>query len=256
MEHQSAIAYGNKYKSGYDGYDFSRIGLDFDYIIIHETAHEWWGNEVSCADLADMWIHESFGTYTESIYAECMYGYDTALAYINAKRSTVGNKNTIVGKYGVNEEGDGDMYNKGMLFLHTLRHVVNDDPKWWAIIKGMCDTTFKFKNIGYDDVVKYFNERTGMDLTAVFDQYLRHPKIPTLVYSLKKEDSKGNYTLKYKWQADNDHFAMPFLVTVAGKQDKQLKATVEWTTTTIHMDDARVFKIRDDLGYFNTRRFF
>ncbi len=171
MEHQGAIAYGNKYLTGYSGFDYSRMGLDFDYIIIHETAHEWWGNSVSCYDLADMWIHEGFATYTESIYVECLYGTDTALKYINAKKNEISNKAPIQGIYGVNQDGSGDMYSKGSLFLNTLRHIVNNDAKWWSIIKCMSDTTFKYKNIGYQDVVDYFNHKTGMDLSAIFDQY-------------------------------------------------------------------------------------
>ena len=255
MEHQGAIAYGNKFQSGYDGYDFSRIGLDFDYIIIHESAHEWWGNSVSCRDLADMWIHESFATYTESIYVECTYGADSALMYINAKKSSVGNKEPIVGKYGVNEEGDGDMYNKGMLFLHTLRHAVNNDAKWWAIIKGMCDTTFKIKNIGYDDVVNYFNQKTGLKLSPVFDQYIRHSKIPTLLYSLTKEDG-NKYTLSYRWRAEAKNFSMPFFVSTGTAGDKQLTGTDEWQKITITLKREKEFKVRDDLGYFNVTRYF
>jgi len=251
MEHQGAIAYGNKYKTGYDGHDYSRIGLTFDYIIIHESAHEWWGNSVSCFDLADMWIHESFGTYTESMYVDCMYGPDTALKYINAKKSSIGNRNTVVGKYGVNEEGDGDMYSKGSLFLNTLRFVVNDDPKWWSIIKGMCDTTFKFKNIGYDDVVNYFNQKTGMNLSPVFDQYLRHAAIPVLQYNLKKEKAH-TYTFSYRWQTDNQLFSMPFFISISGGPEKQhITATENWQQMTITLKNPADLKIRDDLGYFD-----
>jgi len=253
MEHQGAIAYGNKYKTGYDGRDFSRIGLTFDYIIIHESAHEWWGNSVSCYDLADMWIHESLATYTESMYVDCIYGPDTALMYINAKKSSVGNKNTIVGKYGVNEEGDGDMYNKGMLFFHTLRHIVNDDAKWWAIIKCMCDTTFKFKNIGYSDVVDYFKQKTGLNLSPVFDQYLRHADIPVLQYSLKKE--KGHtYTFTYRWHADAKYFSMPFAVSTGEGDDTRLGGTENWHKATLTLKKPSDLKIRDDLEYFNTTK--
>ena len=253
MEHQGAIAYGNKYKTGYAGHDFSRIGLTFDYIIIHESAHEYWGNSVSCYDLADMWIHESLATYTESIYVDCVYGADTSLLYINAKRSSVGNKKTIVGNYGVNEEGDGDMYNKGMLFFHTLRHVVNDDTKWWGIIKGMCDTTFKFKNIGYNDVVNYFNQKTGMNLSPVFEQYLRHAKIPVLQYSLKKV--KGHtFKLSYKWRVDAKGFSMPFFASVTGNPDLHLTGTDALQEITITLNKEKDFLIREDLGYFNIDR--
>lgn len=249
MEHQSAIAYGNKYKTGYDGFDFSRIGLKFDYIIIHESAHEWWGNSVSCYDLADMWIHESLATYTESIYVGCTYGPDTALMYINAKRPSVKNKGTIAGKYGVNEEGDGDMYNKGSLFFNTLRYIVNNDPKWWSIIKGMCDTTFKFKNIGYDDVVNYFNQKTGINLSPVFNQYLRHAKIPVLEYSLKKV--KGHtYTLSYKWSTDVKDFSMPFFVSTGTGADMHITATNNLQQTTVTLSKEKDLRVRDDLGYF------
>ena len=131
MEHQGAIAYGNKYLNGYLGRDFSRIGLHFDYIIIHESGHEWWGNAVSAQDIADLWIHEGFCTYSESVYVEGMYGKSKAQEYINAKKSTVSNKSPIRGVVGVNNEGDGDMYNKGMLILNTLRHIVKNDSLWF-----------------------------------------------------------------------------------------------------------------------------
>jgi aminopeptidase N len=253
MEHQGAIAYGNKYKTGYDGRDYSRIGLTFDYIIIHESAHEWWGNSVSCYDLADMWIHESFATYTESLYVDCMYGPDTALKYINAKKSSIGNKNTIVGKYGVNEEGDGDMYSKGSLFLNTLRFIVNDDPKWWSIIKGMCDTTFKFKNIGYSDVVSYFNQKTGLNLTAVFDEYLRQAAIPVLQYNLKKAEG-DTFVLTYRWHADAKYFTMPFFISTGGSEKVQLNGTPNWHRATITLKKPDDLHIRNDLGYFDLEK--
>jgi len=253
MEHQGAIAYGNKYKTGYDGRDYSRIGLTFDYIIIHESAHEWWGNSVSCYDLADMWIHESFGTYTESLYVDCMFGPDTALKYINAKKKSIGNRNTIVGKYGVNEEGDGDMYSKGSLFINTLRFIVNDDPKWWAIIKGMCDTTFKFKNIGYEDVVNYFNQKTGLNLSPVFDQYLRHAAIPVLQYSLKKEKAH-TYTFTYRWHADAKFFTMPFFISTSDTEKMRIEGSANWHRSTITLKNQADLHIRDDLGYFDLEK--
>ncbi|MDB5284345.1 MAG: aminopeptidase [Bacteroidota bacterium] len=253
MEHQGAIAYGNNYKTGYSGRDYSRIGLDFDYIIIHESAHEWWGNSVSCSDLADMWIHEGFATYTEAIYVECQFGSDTALKYINAKRSGVGNKGTVVGIYGVNEEGSGDMYSKGMLFLHTLRHIVNNDKMWWSTIKGMCDTTFKFKNIGYDDVVNYFNKKTKRDLSPIFDQYLRHKKIPVLQYSLKKI-AGDHYEFSYRWETDEKYFSMPFFVATGDKEDKIFTGTNNLQRATIVLNKKNELNIRDDLGYFDIQK--
>lgn len=253
MEHQGAIAYGNEYKIGYDGRDFSKIGLNFDYIIIHESAHEWWGNSVTCKDIADMWIHESFGTYTEAIYVECLHGRDTALLYVNAKKGSVGNKSNIVGVYGVNEEGNGDMYAKGSLFLNTLRHVVNNDKLWWSTIKGMCDTTFKMKNIGYDDVVKYFNKKTGKDLSAIFDQYLRHPKPPVLQYSLKKLGG-GNFELSYRWEADSPNFTMPFYIKQDDGTNKAINATYNWQKMNLVLGKKEDVDVRDDLGYFEIEK--
>lgn len=253
MEHQGAIAYGNKFLTGYAGYDYSRIGLDFDYIIIHETAHEWWGNSVSCYDLADMWIHESFATYTESIYVECMHGKDTALQYINAKKAEIGNKSPIVGIYGVNQDGSGDMYSKGSLFLNTLRGIVNDDAKWWRIIKGMCDTTFKYRNIGYQDVVNYFNAKTGMDLSLIFDQYLKHAKIPVLKYSLKRAGF-GKYEFTYKWVTDEPRFGMPFHISTDSDSDMVITGTNVEQKTVLNLSKKDKFKILDNLGYFNTEK--
>lgn len=253
MEHQGAIAYGNKYLTGYSGSDYSRIGLDFDYIIIHETGHEWWGNSVSCKDIADMWIHESFCTYTEAIYVECMFGYATALKYLSAKKDHVGNKETIVGKYDVNEEGDGDMYNKGALFLNTLRHAVNNDILWWGLIKNMSDTTFKMKNISYQDVVNYFNQKTGKDLTPVFEQYLKHPKIPVFEYNLKKISGK-KYELSYRWQTDVRNFEMPVFISSKGNKKQMINATNGFQDITIKLRKEEDFKVNKDLMYIESKK--
>ncbi len=254
MEHQGAIAYGNQYKTGYAGIDFSRIGLDFDYIIIHETGHEWWGNSVSCYDIADMWIHEGFCTYTESIYVECMYGYETAMRYINAKKPTVTNKGAMVGIYGVNEEGDGDMYNKGMLFLNTLRYVYNDDDKWWATIKGMSDTVFKMKNIGYQEVVEYFSFKAGKNLTPVFEQYLKHADIPKLEYRLKKVKGK-EYELSTRWVTDVSNFHMPVYISTTGKASySPIGVSNNWLKTNITLQKESDFKINEDWTYMDVKK--
>lgn len=252
MEHQGAIAYGNKYLGGYSGTDYSRIGLDFDYIIIHETGHEWWGNSVSCIDIADMWIHEGFCTYSEAIYVECMYGYEKAMQYVNAKKVTVDNKAPIVGKYGVNEEGDGDMYPKGMLMLNTLRHVVNNDALWWSTIKNMSDTTFKMKNISYEDVVKFFNEKTNKNLTPIFEQYVKHTNIPVLEYQLRKQKGK-EYQFKYRWITDVKGFMMPFYISTTSGTVNPLGCNNEWQTTSLTLDKTENFKIMDDMGYFEIK---
>jgi len=253
MEHQGAIAYGNKYLTGYAGNDYSRIGLDFDYIIIHETGHEWWGNSVSCRDIADMWIHESFCTYTESIYVECLFGHDTAIKYINAHKAHIGNKKPIVGVYGVNEEGAGDMYSKGSLFLNTLRSVVNDDAKWWSLVKGMSDTAFKIKNIGYEDVLAYFNKRSEMDLTKLFEQYLKNASIPVLEYKLKKK-KRGEFELSYRWVTDVTDFAMPLFVSAAAENKITLNATNDFKTAIFKMKKESDFKVLEDLEYIELKK--
>ena len=253
MEHQGAIAYGNKYLTGYAGNDYSRIGLDFDYIIIHESGHEWWGNSVSCQDIADMWIHEGFCTYTESIYVECLFGRDTALKYINAHKSQIGNAQPMVGVYGVNEEGNGDMYSKGSLFLNTLRSVVNNDTKWWSTIKGMCDTTFKMKNIGYADVEKYFSTRLQLNLAPVFEQYLKFSKIPVLEYKLKKL-KKGEFDLSYRWVTDVKNFAMPVIFSTPLNINERLNANNDFQTTRIKLKKEVDFKVKENLMYIETRK--
>ncbi len=252
MEHQGAIAYGNKFKTGYAGIDFSRIGLDFDYIIIHETGHEWWGNSVSCKDIADMWIHEGFCTYSEAIYVECMHGYETAMKYVNAKKPTVGNKHPIVGVYDVNEEGDGDMYNKGMLFLNTLRHVTNDDSLWWKTIKCMSDTAFKRQNIDYNDVVNFFSDKLKRNLRPVFEQYLKNSSIPVFEYSLKKVKGK-DYELKYRWNADASGFALPVFIATTANPYPQHNAKTEWQTTTLKLNNPTDFKVNEQWMYIKVK---
>ena len=254
MEHQGAIAYGNHYRSGYDGMDYSRIGLNFDYIIIHESAHEWWGNSVSCADLADMWIHESFATYTESIYVEALYGKDTALLYINAKKPSVGNRTPIQGQYlGVNEEGSGDMYHKGALILNTLRTVVNNDALWWQIIKGTCDTAFKYKTITGDDIVNYFNQKSGRDLTPILHQYLQYAAIPRLVYTLKKVKGK-KYELIYFWLTDVKDFNMPVQIITGGGRTEWLPVSNAIQTKTLTLSAESDFRINEDLEYIKVEK--
>ena len=254
MEHQGAIAYGNHYRTGYDGMDYSRIGLNFDYIIIHESAHEWWGNSVSCADLADMWIHESFATYTESIYVESLYGRDTALLYINAKKSSVGNHAPIQGQYlGVNEEGNGDMYHKGALMLNTLRTAVNNDALGWQIIKGTCDTAFKYKTITGDDIVNYFNQKSGRDLTPIFHQYLQYAAIPRLVYTLKKVKGK-KYELIYFWLTDVKDFNMPVQIITGGGRTEWIPVSNAIQTKTLTLSAESDFRINEDLEYIKVEK--
>ena len=222
MEHQSAVAYGNKYKKGYSGNDLSGtgIGLKFDYIIVHESGHEWFGNSITSKDIADMWIHEGFTTYSETVYVECRFGYDEAMKYINGEGSGAQNKKPVIGIFGVNKEGSTDMYYKGALMLNTMRHIVNDDDKWWKIILDYSEH-FKKQVIETQDVITFFNKETGMNLTPVFSQYLRYAAIPVLQLKL----NKGK--LEYRWQTNEPNFSMPVEVTINGKLSR-LNATNNW----------------------------
>ncbi|MDR9449375.1 MAG: M1 family metallopeptidase [Psychroflexus sp.] len=204
MEHQSAIAYGNAYRNGYRGVDISGtgIGSDFDFIIIHESAHEWFGNAISAQDIADLWIHEAFATYAEAVYVECQKGEQKAVEYLNGIRRNIRNDAPIIGQYGVNNEGSPDMYFKGANFLHTLRTVLNDDESWWRLIKGFA-TDHRYKTITTVDVIDYFQSYFDTDVQPIFDQYLRHEDLPVLL--LKKENDR----LEMKWQTDIDNFEMP-----------------------------------------------
>ncbi len=249
MEHQSAIAYGNNYKSGYAGMDYSRIGLDFDYIIIHETGHEWWGNAVSCSDIADLWIHEGFCTYSEALYVECMFDYQTALAYVNAKKPTIGNRQPIIGPYNVNREGSGDMYSKGMLLLNTLRHVINNDKLWWEIIKGLVDE-FSYKSTSSAAIENFIMDKTAIDLRYFFDQYLRHAAIPVFEYRLKKK----NKILEYRWVADVPGFRMPIQATLLNNRLDWIYPTTEWQIRETQLGKKDVFRVAEELYYVNVRK--
>jgi aminopeptidase N len=221
MEHQSAVAYGNKYRKGYLGSDLSGtgVGMFFDYIIIHETGHEWFGNSITSQDIADMWIHEGFTTYTETVFVECMKGYEAALKYVNGQARNVRNDKPIIGKYGVNSRGSGDMYYKGSLLLNTLRHVINDDTKWWQLLYNYSEH-FKKQIITTEMVIAYFNEQTNMDLTPIFKQYLYTANIPALEYK------KIGTELQYQWKNVNSDFNMPVDIAF-GKEIVRLYPTTQ-----------------------------
>lgn len=208
MEHQSCIAYGNKYLQGYLGTDLSGTGggLLFDYIIIHETAHEWWGNSITSFDIADMWIHEGFGQYAEAVYIEELFGKDRALKYINGLKRGVGNKEPIIGMYGVNKEGSGDMYPKGALMLNTLRSIINNDSIWWDIVKSIC-SNFRHKTVTNEEIIELINKKSGMVLTPIFNQYLKYPSLPKL--QLRCNFDKNDLYLEYNWLTDVSDFNMP-----------------------------------------------
>ncbi len=215
MEHQSAVAYGNKYKKGYMGFDLSGtgVGMFFDYITIHETGHEWFGNSITSTDIADMWIHEGFTTYSETVFIECIKGYDDAMKYVNGQAKNIRNDRPIIGQYGVNNEGSGDMYYKGSLLLNTIRHIIADDEKWWSMLYNYSET-FKKKIITSDTVIDYFNKASGMDLTPVFRQYLYTNQMPIFVYKVKGDN------LYYYWENVIEDFNMPIDI---GFEDKKIR---------------------------------
>lgn len=241
MEHQSAVAYGNRYLNGYNGTASSEVGLQFDFIILHETAHEWWGNSITSNDIADMWVHESFGAYSEGLYVEHMFGYDEAMNYINGKKQNVKNDRPIIGPFGVNHEGSGDMYDKGQLVLNTLRHVIADDDLWFGILREM-NAEFRHQSIDGQQIFDFINEKTSMDLDYFFEQYFRNTNLPRLMVSIQKKGDK--VTASYKWQSDVADFNMPIKVTTAtGKMELIYPNTKKYQTIDLmglHPDDFHV----------------
>jgi len=222
MEHQSAVAYGNNYMQGYLGNDLSRtgVGLLFDYITIHESGHEWFGNSITSKDIADMWIHEGFTQYTEIVFAECQFGYEKAMIYAKGLQNNVSNDHPIIGHYGVNKEGSGDMYPKGALLLNTLRHVINNDAKWWAMVLKYSET-YKKQIITTQTVIDFFNTESGMNLTPIFNQYLRYTTIPEL--EIRKKDK----ALEIRWKTSEANFEMPIVLEIKGVKNR-VNVTNDW----------------------------
>jgi aminopeptidase N len=238
MEHQSAVTYGNHFANGYLERDWTGVGtsLKFDFIIIHESGHEWFGNAVSAADVSDMWIHEGWTTYLEGLYVEHMFGKEEASRYLNAYKSKVRNREPIITQRGIHRSPPQDMYFKGALFLNTLRSVVNDDERWWKLLKDTFQH-FKYQNILTEDLVRYFNAQLGQDLTPIFDQYLRRVDLPALELSF--DDDEG--TLAYRWRADERAFDMPVQIGTAGAW-QVIRPTTDWQVmkTTLRKADVEV----------------
>jgi aminopeptidase N len=207
MEHQSAVAYGNHFMDGYLGMDLSGSGWGkkWDYIIVHESGHEWFANNITTNDIADMWVHEGFTDYSEVLFVECQYGKQAADEYCQGLRSSIQNDIPIIGHYGVNQEGSGDMYAKGANMLHTIRQVINNDSLFRTILRGL-NSKFYHQTIDSKDVEEYMAQTSGKDLSKIFDQYLRTIKIPVLEY--KMEGRK----LTYRWTNCVDNFNMPLQI--------------------------------------------
>lgn len=226
MEHQSAIAYGNGFANGYRGRDLSGTGWgkDWDYIIVHESGHEWFANNITTKDIADMWVHEGFTMYSEVLFINYHYGREGADAYCKGVRSRIRNDKPIIGNYGVNDEGSGDMYNKGAGLLHHIREMINDDSLFRKILIGL-NKDFRHQTITSADVENYFIKKSGLPLGPVFDQYLRATKIPTLEY-----EQQGQ-TLRIRLQNCNDALTMPLRI---GKENPlTVMATKSWQSINV-----------------------
>ncbi|CAN5232010.1 M1 family metallopeptidase [soil metagenome] len=239
MEHQSAVAYGNKYMKGYLGRDLSGtgIGLEWDYIIIHETGHEWFGNSITTGDIADLWVHEGFTSYTEAVYVECRWGKEKGLEYLKGLRRGISNRAPLIGDYGVNKRGSGDMYSKGSNLLNTLRSIYNDDSLWWKTFKDYTET-YKHQIITTDTTEAFFDKAIPVNLKPVFDQYLRHAALPEL------EFKKDGNTFSYRWRVDVEDFKMPVDVIIQGKEIR-LNPTTDWKKLTQRVNGKEDIKIND-----------
>lgn len=227
MEHQSNVAYGNKYQNGYLGRDLSGtgIGLKWDYIIIHETGHEWFANNITAKDQADMWIHESFTTYSETLFVDYVFGKADGNKYLQGLRGNIQNDKPIIGTYGIRNEGSGDMYPKGANMIHTIRQVINNDEKFRQILRGL-NKDFYHQTVTASQIQNYFSEKSGIDLKSIFDQYLTTIKIPTLEYK-----QNGNQ-LTYKWTNVVPNLKLPIRLA----DGQELKPTEQNQTTTLKSD--------------------
>jgi len=223
MEHQSAVAYGNQFKKGYLGRDLSGTGwgLKFDFITVHESGHEWFGNNITAKDIADMWIHESFTNYSESLFLESQYGKEASTAYVEGIRKGFKNDIPVIGPYNVNKEGSGDMYPKGANMIHNIRQLIQDDEKFRQILRGL-NKTFYHQTVTTAQIENYIAKESGLKLNKIFDQYLRTIKIPTLEYHVQGE------MLSYRWVNTVDGFDMPVKVNLSPGSFQFIQPTANW----------------------------
>lgn len=247
MEHQSAVAYGNRYANGYQRRDASGtgLGLKWDFIIVHESAHEWFGNNITTKDLADMWVHEGFANYAEGLYTECLFGKQAGAEYIIGNRRGIRNDRPIVPAYGVNAQGSGDMYPKGGELLHTIRQLVGDDGKWRSTLRGL-NQTFWHQTVTGAQVQQYLSKRAGIDLSKVFEQYLTTTKIPAFEYRITGAE------LMYHWADVVPGFAMPLRVTLSGGRSRVLRPLESWQTLRLKPADLGALAV--DKNYYVVSR--
>ncbi|MDX1666100.1 MAG: M1 family metallopeptidase [Saprospiraceae bacterium] len=251
MEHQSAIAYGNKYQQGYMGHTFIPK-MDWDYIIVHETGHEYFGNSLSVTDMAELWIHEAFTTYLEALYVECRYGFADAVRYLQSQRPRVENVRPMLGPRDVNwdELDHNDIYFKGSWMLHTLRHAIADDKLWFDILRGFY-RKYALSSVRTEDFIRWVNEQTGRDFTSFFDQYLKYPSIPVLEYHLE-EDNNG-LRFSYRWSADVGDFNMPLILGSKEHGRRIYPVSGQWKQIHLPGTKAEEFAIPLELFYIGLR---
>lgn len=230
MEHQSSVTYGNQYQNGYLGRDLSGTGwgLKFDFIIIHESGHEWFANNITYKDIADMWVHEGFTAYSENLFVDYYFGKKASADYVIGTRTNIKNDKPIIGPYGVNHEGSGDMYYKGANILHTLRQLVEDDEKWRQILRGL-NKDFYHQTVTTEQIENYLSEKSGKNLTSFFDQYLRTTKIPVLEYKIE-----GN-SITYRYTNIIPGFDMPIRI-ILNEKEHWITPVSEWKTETLKGD--------------------
>ncbi len=230
MEHQSSVTYGNNYQNGYLGKDLSGTGwgLKFDFIIIHESGHEWFANNITYKDIADMWIHEAFTAYSENLLLDYYYGKEASADYVIGTRANIANDKPIIGPYGVNQEGSKDMYYKGANMLHTIRQLIDDDEKWRQVLRGL-NKEFYHQTVTTKQIEDYMSKKSGSDLSKVFDQYLRTAKIPIFEYKVD-----GN-SLKYRYSDVVKGFKMPLKIVVDGEMH-WITPSEKWKTEKIKGD--------------------
>jgi Peptidase family M1 domain/Peptidase M1 N-terminal domain len=245
MEHQSAVSSGT-FTNLYDDKPVDSAAHVIEFW--HETAHEWWGNSVTCNDMADFWIHESFASYAEVLCFENFFGPSAAEGYL--KKQTPGNKEPIIGFYDVNDFHTGDMYSKGMRMIASLRQSINNDSLFFSLLKGI-QSKFKYQSINTEDIVSYFNQGTGTDYTFLFDQYLRYAAIPKLMVSIKKSGNDIEY--RYKWNANVPNFIMPVKIA-AGKKEFFIYPTTEWKSISLANTSPNDIKLDNVHSYFDIEK--
>ena len=249
MEHQSAIAYGNGYLPGYKGNTNFIAGLDFDYIIVHETGHEWWGNSITANDIADMWIQESFCTYSEVLFVECMYGHEAMIKYVKNQMRMVRNDKPIVGIPHVHQKGSSDMYHKGSAVLHTIRNLIENDSLWYDLMLSMTDH-FKHQTIDGIDVLNYINEKSGYDFDYLYEQYLYSADLPQFQYKILSKKDKTY--LQYRWEA-NKSFDMPIKVRLNQNEWNWIYPNTDWQEVLLELS-SKDFEIATHLFLIDVKK--